>query len=306
MREYRPSNRVPPAGLALLITAAIVGGLGLGVITYFVSREIYLVVVFPILLGLAGGALTAAAAQTGKVRAPVIAGVFGVLTVLILYGVYRYADYYWGFRGDLREELEKEWDQELSDAQYQDMEDYALELSTGSTGFVGYTKLTAQEGITISRATGPSDSGLTLKDSVAYAYWGIEILVLIYFGWTTPYRRAKKPFSEQTGEWFGKAETIGSLPPHAVPVFVDLVQQEQFAQAGALVAFQGGSPSRTDVALYRSATPDSEHVLALQQVTLRRSNVDTKDLRHWVITPAQLAALQNAVQTTSAAYSESL
>jgi hypothetical protein len=305
MREYRPSNHVPLTGLVLLITAAIVGGLGLGVITYFVSREIYLVVLFPILLGLAGGALTAAAVQAGKIRSPVIAGVFGVLTVLILYGVYRFADYYWGFRGDLREELEKEWGQELSDAEYQEMEDFALELSTDSKGFVGYTKLTAQEGITISRATRPSGNGLTLKDSVAYGYWGIEILALMYFGWTTPYRRAKKPFSEQTGEWFGSAETIGTLPPQAVPVFVDLVQREQFSQAGALVVLQGGPPPRTDVAFYRNATPDTDHVLVTQQVTLRRSNMDTKDLRHWVITPAQLAALQSAVQTTSAAHSES-
>jgi hypothetical protein len=219
--------------------------------------------------------------------------------------VYRYADYYWGFRGDLREELENSFDQEVTDQMLQEFEDYFLQEQTGSKGFVGYVKFRAQEGITISRATRSSDNGITLKDSVAYGYWGIEILALIYFGWTAPYRRAKKPFSEQTGVWFGNAETIGSLPPQSVPVFVDLVQREQFAQAGALIAFQGGPTPRTDVAFYRGTMPDTDHVLALQQVTLRRSNVDTKDLRHWVITPAQLAALQGAVQTASAAHSES-
>ncbi len=200
MREYRPSNRVPLVGLLMMITAAVVGGLGAGVITYFVSRELYLILLFPILLGLLCGWIAALAVQIGRVRAPLVAGLFGVLMALILYGTYRYADYYWGFRGDQKGQIEDIYGQKINDDQYQQFEDMALEEEVGATGFVGYTKLTAREGITITRASRSSGSGLTLKGVILYIYWVSEIGLMAYFAAAlTVSRRAQAVFRAKPG-----------------------------------------------------------------------------------------------------------
>jgi hypothetical protein len=299
MREYHPSNRVPLPGLLMMITAAVVGGLGAGVITYFVSRELYLVIVFPILLGLLCGWIAALVVQIGRVRAPLVAAAFGLLMALILYGTYRYADYYWGFRGDLKKHFEDAIDQKITDDQYQAFEDMALQDAVGATGFVGYTKLTAQGGITITKATPATGGGLTLKGGVLYAYWVIEIGLIVYFAVVGAYRSARKPFSEQTGDWYRPPQYVGTLPAESISAFVALMQQGQLAQAGALTVPVGGEPPRTDVAVYRSAAPDDDLVLAMQRFASWRSSAASKDLTRWIVTPAEWAIFQGGIPSSS-------
>jgi hypothetical protein len=295
MREYRPSNHVPPAGLLLLITTAVAGGLGAGVITYFVSREVYLIILFPILLGLGVGWIMAMAVQIGKVRAPLVAGAFGVVMALILYGTYRYAEYYWRFRSDFKRQVEKTFGQKITDDEYQRFEDITLQDEVGAKGFAGYIRLTAREGIMFTRATSSSDSGVTLKGTVLYLYWMLEIAAIGFFAAVGAARSARKPFSEQSGEWYGKAARVGTLPAELVSTFVERVQQGQLAQAGALVTAEARTPPRTDVAVYRSAAPGTDHLLAVQRVTLRRSSADTKDLHRWIITPAEFETLRTSL-----------
>jgi hypothetical protein len=297
MREYRPSNRVPTAGLLILFATAVAGGLGAGVVTYFVSRELYLIFLFPILLGLLCGWIAAQAVQLGRVRAPLIAAGFGVLMALILYGTYRYADYYWGFRGDLKSQFEIAIDQKITSEQYQQFEDVALKDAIGATGFVGYTKLTVHEGMTITRATRATGSGLTLKGSVLYGYWVIEIILLGYFAAARAYRAAGKPFSEQAGEWYGVARRVGVLPDDARADFRSLMAQGQLAQASALIAPESDTLPRLEIAIYRGAAPDDDLVLAVQRLVARRSRVETKDVTRWVLSPAEWAIFQDDVTT---------
>jgi hypothetical protein len=297
MREYRPSNRVPLAGLLIMITVAVAGGLGAGVLTYFVSRELYLIFVFPILLGLLCGWIAAQAVQIGRVRAPVVAGVFGVLMALILYGTYRYADYYWGFRGVQHRQVEKDFGQKISDDQYQKIEDMALREEVGATGFVGYTKLTARGGIMITKATSATGSGLTLKGGVLYGYWVIEIGLLGYFAAAGAYRSAGKPFSEHTGDWYGAARRVGTVPAQSASVFVEEMQQGQLARAGALIVPESDALPRSEIAVYRSAAPDDELVMAMQSLAYRGSRVVVKDLTRWIVTPAEWAIFQGGMNT---------
>jgi hypothetical protein len=295
MREYRPSNRVPPVGLLIMLTAAVVGGLGAGVVTYFVSRELYLIILFPILLGLLCGWIAAQAVLIGRVRAPLIAGGLGVLMALILYGTYRYADYFWGFRGDLKSQFEAAIDQKLTGEQYQQFENVALKDAVGATGFVGYTKLTAREGITITRSTRATGSGLKLKGAVLYGYWLIEIVLVGCFAAAGAYRAARKPFSERAGDWYGVARRVGVLPGEARTDFGSLMAQGQLAQASALIVLAGDALPRTEIAVYLSAVPDDDVVLAMQRLVSRRSRVETKDITRWVLSPAEWAIFQSGV-----------
>jgi hypothetical protein len=294
MREYRPSGLIPLTGIVLLAAAALIGGVGLGLIVHFVARQIYLIILFPIFLGLAAGFIVAVAAQAGKVRAPLIAGLFGVILVAILYGVYWYADYYLLFRGDLRDEIEQSFG-EITDEEYQQFEDTALDVETGSKGFVGYIKLTAQEGITLTRATSSSDSGLTLKDMIAYIYWAVEFLIMAYLGFIGAYRSGQQPFSEETGQWFGKPTYVGTLNPVSIPALVEHLQQGQLEQAGALLSPIASQPPRYDIVVYDTGAPGADVMLALQALTVNRSNVEAKDRQRWMLPQAEFERLKRGI-----------
>jgi hypothetical protein len=68
MKPYRPSNKVPSAGFMWLLLSSILGGLAIGGLTFFVSNLIYLIILFPLGMGFAGGIVSATAIQQGKVR----------------------------------------------------------------------------------------------------------------------------------------------------------------------------------------------------------------------------------------------
>ena len=81
MKPYQPSNKVTSTGLKWLLLSSVIGGVAIGGLTHLLSLSVgYLIVVFPLVMGLTGGKVMVAAIRQGKVRNPAIATLFGVLT----------------------------------------------------------------------------------------------------------------------------------------------------------------------------------------------------------------------------------
>lgn len=97
MRPYKPSGAIPISSLLTLLIGAIFGGVILGVIFFGISQVIYLILLFPILMGLAAGFIVAATVDLGKIRNPLIAMFFAILLAGVTYGTLRYAEYYSSF-----------------------------------------------------------------------------------------------------------------------------------------------------------------------------------------------------------------
>src|SRR5262245_34944060 len=75
---YRPSGGSPGGGLpvlALTLVTAVAVAVGVGLL----RQVFYLVLVFPLAMGFAVGAAGAWAVGLGKVRSPLLAGLFGLL-----------------------------------------------------------------------------------------------------------------------------------------------------------------------------------------------------------------------------------
>ena len=53
MKKYRYSNKIPFWGLALLFFCATGGAIAIGALAFGVSKAAYLVLLFPLLMGLA-------------------------------------------------------------------------------------------------------------------------------------------------------------------------------------------------------------------------------------------------------------
>src|SRR6476661_1861241 len=107
MKPYQPSNKVTSTGLKWLLLSSVIGGIAIGGLTHLISLLVYLILVFPLGMGFAGGKVMVAAIRKGKVRNPAIATLFGILTGLLMYGSLHGAGY-WQFKQLASEQITKE------------------------------------------------------------------------------------------------------------------------------------------------------------------------------------------------------
>ena len=295
MREYRSSNRFPPYGFIMLLLAALVGGGVLGVLVFAVSHfAVYLIVIFPFVIGTLGGFVMSLTVARGKVRNPMLAAFFGLLIAVVLYGTYRYADYRIGFRSALRDIYEEGSGERPDDARLQAYEDYILTEETGTTGFIGYVKLYAQEGITITSTRSSSDSGLVLSGILAYLYWIVEFGIIAFISLTISVDRARQPFSEETNEWFERPRYLGTLPASATPEFLEVAYQGDFRRAGTLLADTSGlAPPRTDIIIHTAKSPGVDQVLVVHRLKQKdRARLAVNKVERSLISARDLEALR--------------
>lgn len=84
--KYQPSGRMNASGLPMMIAAALLGALVVGVVSGVISRWINLIFISPLLTGLGAGAILSLAIASGKVRNPKLAGAVAVVMALLTLG----------------------------------------------------------------------------------------------------------------------------------------------------------------------------------------------------------------------------
>jgi len=138
------------SGQASVVIKTVVTILIVGVSMAFVRQQFgfYLMLLFPLLMGAAAGAMAHGwRTQLGLSNSVMylIAAVSGIF----IYATYRVADYF-----------------------------FFISKLTGEVAptFIEYTQLQALVGVSIS---GRSGNGLNLTDSAAYIYWVIEIILIV-------------------------------------------------------------------------------------------------------------------------------
>jgi hypothetical protein len=230
MKPYKASNKVPSGGWTWLTSSAVLGGLAIGGLTHVISLFVYLIVLFPAGMGLAGGAAMAIAVKRGKVRNPAIAGLFGMLTGAILYGTMFGAGYL-QFKQEAAAEITKAAGQ-VEGAQVDQFVDDYLQEKTGATGFWGYVKSTAKDGISIGRV---GSKGANLGEVGTWIYWIIEFSIIDLIIIAAAYSTAKDPFCEPCNEWYEGEEWMGTVTRDSSQTFLNLLQDNQFRKAGALI-----------------------------------------------------------------------
>lgn len=219
MQEGQSSRRLSRKGILLLIIASLVGGVVIGGFAYVAANMMYLAVVFPLALAYAGTVAMDWAVTRGKTRNQVVAGAFGLLLGLLIFATYQYGQYV-SFREEagtfvaytLEEQLEGLTFSEHEKA-VEDVIDEVLRVQTGSTGFLGYLRITAQEGIRLAWWFG-SDADFTVDFGTQWgpvATWIYRVTELaaiaglIMVGATVA---AGRPYCERCDDWWGDTQHI--------------------------------------------------------------------------------------------------
>lgn len=297
MRSYKWSGFVPIDGLVIMLAAVAVGGLVLGGLMYLIGTFVYFICMFPLAMGVAAGFVTSRASIVAKVRSPVARAVFGLLTGLIMYGAYRYAEYQVGFRGDLREEIETALGESISNQEYNAFEAEYLKDQVGDTGFMGYAKLQAQDGFTITSRRSSDSEGAPVSGDSVYVYWVIEIILAAGGGLFIALNGVDRPFSEQTNEWFGEPNHLALIPPENAGRVIALLHESQIAALkGGLVISPNRPVPRLELTLRRCSSADAEQYLAVEKITRGRYGEERSVVQGWLIAPPELAELEQALQ----------
>lgn len=230
MKPYQPSNKVPAAGFQWLLLSSILGGLAIGGLTFAISQFIYLVLIFPVAMGLAGGVVSSFAIRQGKVRNPSVAAVFGALTGLILYGTAHGGEYI-RFKQVTSQEINASIGQNSMISTERIIDDY-LQQETGSTGFVGYLKYSAKQGVTIGEV---GRDGFSLNETFTWVYWLIEFAIIEGIIFALAYGASKNPFCENCENWYSPAKRLGNVSNQVSNNFVELLNNDNFSRAGELL-----------------------------------------------------------------------
>ena len=295
MKPYQPSHKITAGGLSWLAVLSVVGGMAIGALTHFIALLVYLIILFPFAMGLAGGAVTAIAVRQGKVRHPAIAGLFGVLTGIILYGSMHGADY-WRFQQSATEQITKELGQ-VNDTPPNQLIDEFLQAETGATGFLGYIKYAAKEGVSIGRV---GSRGFNLGETGTWIYWTLEFGAICVMAGAIAYFAAKEPFCEPCNQWYGGKKHLGMVDRQASEQFLSLLQRQEFNPAGKLIdSLPAVQAPNWQVQQQQCALCQASDVyLTVDRLSLNQNgNLEHKEMVQGMLSPAEYKQLQDGMAT---------
>ncbi len=305
MKPYKPSNRIDRRGWQWLALTSGVGGITLGGIAFATSFFVYLVIILPVLLGLVGGALLREAVYRGKVRNPLIAGGFALVTGAAIYGTMHGADYL-VFRQNATQEISRalKSSDKASQSKAAGMTiDKFLQERTGTTGFMGFLRYRSQTGIVVNR----SSLRIPVSTQITWNYWSLEFLITSAIALGFASGAARKPFCESCHSWY--SISVGSSLPQGyrlgrvkypdLPDFLEMIEEENGATSSKFLApLAKVYPPSLEVHLEGCAScQGSNGILVLSQAGVNKNGV-IKQTPHstGVISPEQALQLSQAVR----------
>ena len=309
MKPYKPSSQIDQRGWQWLAITSSVGGMTLGGVAFATSFFVYLVIILPVLLGLVGGALLREAVYRGKVRNPLIASGFALITGAAVYGTMHGADYL-VFRQNSTQEISRalKSSEKLSDKASQSRAagmtiDKFLQEKTGTTGFMGFLRYRSQTGIVVNR----SSLRIPVSPQMTWTYWGLEFLITSAIALGFASGAARKPFCESCHSWY--SISVGSSLPQGYRLgrvkypdlseFLEMIEQEDGAMSSKFLApLAKVYPPSLEVHLEGCAScQGSNGILVLSQAGVNKNGV-IKLAPHstGVISPEQALQLSQAVR----------
>lgn len=225
---YRPEGGFNPVGAVLLLVASLLSGLMLGILAGLVARWLYIVLIFPVLIGGIVGAVGYGVIRLAKVRNTALGAVSGLLGGFFAMLSMHYLAYM-NFEAQLsnipaqvREAERKLASMPPEEIQKQpfldDQAKQAFSDPVHRAGFRVHNLWTfmhyrAKLGVTLSRTSsvGRNDSGMNLGYIGSWIYWSIEVLIVAGIALAVQHHGAKQPFCRRCQNW-KEARNLGVLP----------------------------------------------------------------------------------------------
>jgi hypothetical protein len=299
MRKYKPSNKVSLSGLIVAWIGIVIAGFVGGGLSFLATQaNLYIIFIMPVLLGLIGALAAAIIIGVAKVRNPFIALCFGILIGAAIIFIDHFADYYITFRDSVRTEF-LDFFPDATQADIDELTNLFLEDETGSSGFLGFLKLTAEEGL-VSSPPGSAIANIRpfAQGIGVWIYWGVELAVVAGFAAFTAVRYAKKPFDESTDRWFRVGKWIGSVDRSSQQSFKQKLREGDFAGAGQLIVRDTIPFPRLDIMVSPDeAMPIGDTLLYVESCWHVNNGSKTKIEMQGILAPDEINRLRANIRT---------
>ena len=236
---YTPDGGFSITGLMLVLLGLGAAGIVMGVATFYVSKLFYLIVLFPMLIGIALGALGGFLVKRGKVRAPWLAGAAGLVAGLLAMLTQHYLEYH-EFIGDDKHQIRVQAREQMKanplaalfllGIPKEERENVKREIMVEN--FFDFMDYYAHVGVSIKHGPGggANDKGMNLGYYGTYIYWLVEALIVACIVFAMTRKPALDPYCPLTSDW--KVARCGDN--FMVPSEVGLDQVAAAVKEGAL------------------------------------------------------------------------
>ena len=204
VRPYQPDGGFTASGLITMLGAMLVAGAAIGFAAHFVSKLFYLIILFPVLIGLFLGAVGTRLVKFANLRNPLLGGLAGLVGGAAAMTMMHYFDYQ-AFRREAAAEAPDivavaNMPPAQRETEYPQFEepDLARRLVAAYASFPGYVDFMAHEGVEIKK--GGSD-GLNLGYVGTYIYWLVELLIVAGITFAMVRKQTTEPFCTECALW---------------------------------------------------------------------------------------------------------
>jgi hypothetical protein len=264
------------ASLPIIIFATVFGGIVGGIIYFAVSQVFYLIILSPFAIGLFAIGLSIISFRKARLSNKIIAGVFGIVLGLILYGTYQYAGYLQTKR-EATQFYQDTYDLEPGEARV--AFDMVLQEETGSSGVLGYALLLAREGfsftgyIAFEQMVVLETDDLTFQGPLAWLYWFAEFAIIAGCTIAGGLSAAGEAFIEAGLDQYRTRDQAGNIEMGDLDEFLEYLTSEQFERAINLIEFGEKTEHPTIEVYVQNPKKDS---LSKGLLTVKRTSFDSK------------------------------
>ena len=245
-----PSLPPQPAGprrsvatLVIMTLLVVVWGLMVGFAVSVFSHLLYIVFLFPLIMGINSGKMIVNVVQKAKIRTASQLIFLSILSAVAIYGTFHYTKYI-GFQVKALVEIFSGLDETTEEENLQVTKaflDYALEEETGHSGFLGYILYEAQQGVTIGRLF--RSTTFNLGPALTWLYWLMEFGIIL--GVTIQKGRKAMNMSscEACGNWHSGEKHLGGTASANETILLEMLKQKDFTGLGTLIQKNAEVPS---------------------------------------------------------------
>jgi hypothetical protein len=207
---YRPDGGFAVSGMGMLVSAMVLLGAALGFVAHYVSQWFYLILIFPVVIGLALGAVGHRMVKSGRVRNPLLGGLAGFVGGVLAMTMMHYFDFESFKKAIANRQPEfvafatKSADARAEEYRIRDItgnDRDEVEIAVGAyNSFPKYMDMQAREGVELKKAAS-SGKGMNLGYYGSYTYWIIEVLIVAGITFGMVKGATAEPYCRPCGQW---------------------------------------------------------------------------------------------------------
>lgn len=305
VKKYSPEGGFDEVGAIVLLTAMLVTAAAMGYVAHFIAQWVYLIIAFPVAIGLAVGAVGGVVAKWGKVRSPGLGGACGLACGIAAMLCMHYFDYY-SFRCVVNEHVSEQRQQQLSlpedkferviageDAPGRASQRLARAMWLADT-FPKYMDFEATQGVEIKRThSANGGGGINLGYVGSYIYWLVEMGVVCLMSWALLKNATSQPFCRKCQQW-RKGSVIGYVNSDAEKAVGYLTTGDLAGLAPLVSKHKSSATSVTAYACPKCGQQGEVDLKVERIVEVKKGKTEKKELAFVTYPPQSLPQIEAA------------